>query len=62
MFIRKLNTAQRKYNTTERELLSIVETLQEFKLILWGQRIKVYTDHKKLIHAACGMSSDRVER
>ena len=62
MFSRKLNTAQRKYTTTERELLSIVETLREFKSILWGQRIKVYTDHKNLIHAACGMSSDRVQR
>ena len=62
MFIRKRNTSQRKYTTTERELLSIVETLREFKSILWGQRIKVYTNHKNLIHATCGISSDRFQR
>ena len=40
----KLNPAQVNYTTTERELLSIVGTLKEFKNILLGQQIKLYAD------------------
>ena len=61
-FSRKLNDAQRNYTTTEKELLSIIETLKEFKSILWGQKIKVYTDHKNLVHKASGSSSEQVMR
>jgi hypothetical protein len=45
-FSRKLSKAQSKYSVTEIELLAIVETLKEFREMLWGQMIKVYTDHK----------------
>ena len=48
-FSRKLTEAQQKYSVTEIELLAIVETLKEFKGMLWGQRIKVYTDHQNLM-------------
>ena len=41
----KLYAAQQKYSVTELELLSIIEMLKEFRGMLWGQRIKVYTDH-----------------
>jgi hypothetical protein len=51
-FSRKLSPAQRKYSVTEIELLAIVETLKEFKGMLWGQPIKVCTDHKNLIRDA----------
>ena len=51
-----------KYSVTALELLSIVECLKEFKGMLWGQRIKVYTDHKNLVQDALGLSSDRVYR
>ena len=30
--------------------------------MLWGQRIKVWTDHKNLIQDALGLASDRVYR
>ena len=61
-FSRKLSDTQKRYNVTEKELLSIVETLKEFKGMLWGQRIVVYTDHKNLTQDALGLTSDRVYR
>ncbi len=45
----ELSTTQQKYSVTEIELLAIVETLKEFKGMMWGQKIKVYTDNKNLI-------------
>ena len=38
-FSPKLTVLQRKYSVTEIELLAIVETLKEFKGMLWGQPI-----------------------
>jgi hypothetical protein len=59
-FSRKLSVTQTKYSVTEIKLLAIVETLKEFQGMLWGQTIKVYTDHKNLTHDALGLTSDRV--
>ena len=61
-FSRKLTETQLCYSVTKIELLAIVETLKEFKGMLWGQRLKVYTDHKNLIQDALGLTSDRVYR
>eukprot|EP00804_Cyclotella_cryptica_P016680 CCRYP_001999-RA/>CCRYP_001999-RA protein AED:0.06 eAED:0.06 QI:1397/-1/1/1/-1/1/1/255/979 len=61
-FSRKLSQMQQKYSVTEQELLAIVETLNEFKDMLWGQQITVYTDHKNLMQDALGLTSDRVYR
>ena len=56
-YSRKLNPAQSRYITTERELLSIVETLKEFRNILLGQQIIVHTDHENLTYK--NFNSDR---
>jgi hypothetical protein len=57
---RKLNDAQTRCTTTERELLSIVETLKEFRMTLLGHKIVTWTDHKNLIHN--DLKSERVLR
>jgi hypothetical protein len=49
---------QRRYSVTKIEPLAIVETLKEFKGMLWGQRIKVFTNHKSPIQDAIGLTSD----
>ena len=61
-FSRKLSKTQRKYTVTELELLSIVEILKEFKGMLWGQTINIFTDHKYLLQQALGLTYDRVYR
>jgi hypothetical protein len=47
-YSRNLNTAQKQYTTTERvrELLSAMEICKEYKNILLGYPIIVFTDHK----------------
>ena len=59
-YSRKLNPAQTRYTTTERELLSIVETMKEFRNILFGQKLAVQTDHANLVCKS--LTSDRVMR
>ena len=49
-FSRNMNSAQQNYTTTEKELLSKVETIKEFLNILLGHQITVYTDHKNLTY------------
>jgi hypothetical protein len=59
-FSQKLSSTQRKYSVTKIELLAIVKTLKEFKGMLWGQQIKVFTNHANLMRDALGLTLDRV--
>ena len=56
----KLTDLQHKYSVTKIELLAIVETLKEFKGMLWDQSKKMYTDHANLMRDALGLTLDRV--
>ena len=42
-FSQKLSPAQQKYSITEQELFAIVETLNEFKGMMWSQQLMVFT-------------------
>ena len=55
-FSQKLSGAQSKYTVTKLELLARVETLKGFNGMLWGQTIKVYTNHKNLTRDGLGLT------
>jgi len=47
---RKLNPVQTRHTTAERELPSTAETLKEYRNMLLGQEIKMFTDNKNPVH------------
>ena len=49
LYSRKLTDAQQRYTSPERELPSIVETLKDFRTILLGKKLRIYTDHQNLM-------------
>jgi hypothetical protein len=59
-FSQKLSDTQHKYSVSKNELLAIVKTLKDFKGMLWGQKIKVFTDHANLMRDALGLTLDHV--
>ena len=59
-YSRKLNSAQKNYTTMEKELLSIVETLEFFRGILLGFKVYIHSDHKNLSFNT--FKSERVRR
>jgi hypothetical protein len=59
-YSRKLKSAQTRYTTVEQELLSIEETLKEFREILLGQQVIVHTDHLNILYGK--LSNDHITR
>lgn len=45
---RKLNAAQKNYSVMEKEMLSIVHCLKEYRSMLYGTQLTILTDHKNL--------------
>jgi hypothetical protein len=59
-YSRKLNSAKTRYTTGEQELLSIVETLKEFRDIVLGQQVILHTDHLNILYGK--LSNERIAR
>ena len=57
-YTRKLPGAHQRYTVTKKEILSIIETLKEFRTILFGQKIIIYTDNKTLTYKS--FNTDRL--
>lgn len=63
MELRLLNSAERNYNTFERELLAIIHTLRKSHYLLYGTEVQVVTNHKALEYLySLDEVSSRVER
>ncbi|CAF0975241.1 unnamed protein product [Brachionus calyciflorus] len=47
-FSKQLSRTQRKYSTSEKELLAIVLSVEHFHVYLYGRRFKIHSDHQPL--------------
>ena len=59
-YSRSLSKPEKNYSTIERELLSIVISVEHFRQFLYGKRFKIFTDHKPLIY--CFTAKDPAPR
>jgi hypothetical protein len=48
-FSKSMNSAQRNYSASERELLAVVESFKHFRQYLLGRRFTAITDHQALV-------------
>jgi hypothetical protein len=46
---RRLSAAERKFSTSERELLSIIFCLRKWRHLIEGNVVNIYTDHRPLV-------------
>ena len=60
LFSRKLTDTHKRYTTTEKDLLSIAETFKDLCIILLGNNITVYNDHKIIMHKSTDHDRDSV--
>ena len=51
LFSRRLSEPQYKYTTTNKELLAVVECLNQFRRILFGYEINAFLDRKNMVYA-----------
>ena len=49
-FNRKFDKVQIKYTTTEKEILSLTETMKEYGTLLSGHAIDIHMDNKSLVY------------
>jgi hypothetical protein len=49
--LKKLNTAQQKYSSYDRELLAIYEAFKHFRHMLEARHFTIFTDHKPITYA-----------
>lgn len=56
---RTLNKTEEAYSATEKELLAIVWALKTFRTYMYGQKVKIYSDHQPLTYNFSSKTTNR---